>query len=63
MILCAQLRPRPLDEPFGQALQYAERRGINCGRRGVLYIDSFAGNLYCSFIILWFIGGGCNEKN
>ena len=40
-----------------------EVRVINWKKGGVLYIDSFVGNLYCHFIILWFIGGGCNEKS
>jgi len=44
-------------------IQYAEKRQkLLTARRGVLYIDSFAGNLFF-FIILWFIGGGCNEKS
>jgi hypothetical protein len=38
IILCAQLRPWPLDEPFGQAFSI-QRRGkiINCKKGGVIY--------------------------
>lgn len=39
-----------------------EAKVIDCKKGGAIYNDSYAGNLFF-FIILWFIGGGCNEKS
>jgi hypothetical protein len=47
IILCAQLRPWPLDEPFGLAFSIPRRgRVVNCKKGVVLYIDSFTGNYF-----------------